>query len=241
MGWIWWWSCGLNWRGRVWSERLHQGLHVKGQGRRCRGCTSCPFALNFCIMESMACCSSPLCPWGFGVNFKYVSSHAKMLSIVSGWGWVGSRQQWLLSLIVVVPFASSSTADLSSVLGLIERTFAGTVKDLSLLAFPEVNFWVNTLWPTLNLSGFLTCFPLFEFLLTCSFSLSSCCLRPCSISPPWAGRAGMRGWRRSLRKARRAGENSPVLLGIWFISSQVALASPSVVRPSAWSFVSIFL
>ena len=63
-----------------------------------------------------------------------------MLSIVSGWGWVGSRQQWLLSLIVVVPFASSSTADLSSVLGLIERTFAGTVKDLSLLAFPEVNF-----------------------------------------------------------------------------------------------------
>ena len=59
---------------------------------------------------------------------------------MSGWGWVGSKQQWILSLIVVFPSASSSTADLSSVLGLIERTFAGIVKDLSLLAFPEVNF-----------------------------------------------------------------------------------------------------
>ena len=66
-----------------------------------------------------------------------------MLSIVSGWGWVGSRTQWLLSLIVVVPFAS--TADLSSVSGLIEMTLAGTVKERSLLAFPEVNFWVRTL------------------------------------------------------------------------------------------------
>ena len=68
-----------------------------------------------------------------------------MLSIVSGWGWVGSIQQWLQSLIVVVPFANSSTADLSSVLGLIEMTLAGTVKERSLLAFPEVNFWVKTL------------------------------------------------------------------------------------------------
>ena len=35
----------------------------------------------------------------------------------------------------MVPFASSSTADLSSVLGLIEMTLAGTMKDRSLLAF----------------------------------------------------------------------------------------------------------
>ena len=51
----------------------------------------------------------------------------------------------VLSLIVVVPFASSSTADLSCVSGLIEITLAGTVKERSLFAFPEVNFCVKTL------------------------------------------------------------------------------------------------
>ena len=144
---------------------------------------------------------------------------------------MGSIQQWILSLIVVFPSANSSTADLSSVLGLIERTFAGIVKDLSLLAFPEVNFWVNTLWPTTNLSGFFTCFPFFEFLLTCTSALSCCCCLPCSTSP-CAGRAGMSGCLRSLRNASQAGENSPVLLGMEFRISQVALASPSEVRPS---------
>ena len=63
-----------------------------------------------------------------------------MLSIVSGWGWVGSKQQWILSRIVVFPSGSSRTADLSSVLGLMDKTFAGIVKDLSLFALPEVNF-----------------------------------------------------------------------------------------------------
>ena len=116
-----------------------------------------------------------------------------MTWLVSGCGWEGSMQQWILSLIVVFPSGNSKTADLSWVFGLIARTLAGSVKDLSLLALPEVYFWVRTLCPTTNLSGFLMCFPLFEFLLTCSSALSCSCCLPCSTSLPCAGRQGMSG------------------------------------------------